>query len=434
MLNKLNMKNYSLILSLLLGLIFNPAAAQDANIDKAVKEHLAEIINIRHHLHQNPELGNREFKTAELVAEHLRKLGLEVRTGIAHTGVLGVLIGGKPGSVVAVRADMDALPVTEQTDLPYKSTVRTTYLGKDVGVMHACGHDIHTSALLGVASVMASIKDDIPGTIKFIFQPAEEGVPRGEQGGASMMVDEGVLDDPRPGAIFGLHTDPAFNVGQINYAVGPAMAAVDRFSITIKGKQAHGAAPENSIDPIVTASHAVVALQTIRSRNLDPLQPSVVTVGVFRGGERFNIIPEEVLLEGTVRTYDPVIRKTIERRINEIMDGITRSAGATYEISYSGGGSSVFNNIELVNNTLPIMREILGEVNVIETPPQMTGEDFSVYANMIPGFFFWLGVNNPEFPSGALHNPTYRADDSSVEAGMRLMSNILLDYLRSNKN
>ncbi|MCP4727662.1 MAG: amidohydrolase, partial [bacterium] len=218
------------------------------------------------------------------------------------------------------------------------------------------------------------------------------------------------------------------------YAVGPAMAAVDRFRIRVKGKQAHGAAPENSIDPIVTASHVVVALQTIRSRNLNPLQPSVITVGVFRGGERFNIIPEEVLLEGTVRTYDPDIRKAIKRRITEIVDGVTKSAGATYDINYSGGGSSVFNNVELVNNTLPIMRKVLGNENVIETPPQMTGEDFSVYANIIPGFFYWLGVNNPEYPSGALHNPTYRADDSSIEVGMRLMSNVLLDFLRSNRD
>ncbi len=409
------------------------AIAQDKSIDRAVSEHIAEITEIRHNIHQNPELGNREFKTSKLVADHLTKLGLEVTTGIAHTGVLGILKGGKPGPVVAVRADMDALPVTEQSDLPYKSTVRTTYLGKEVGVMHACGHDIHTSALLGVASVMTSIKDEIPGTIKFIFQPAEEGVPRGEDGGASMMVREGVLDDPRPSAIFGLHTDPAYNVGQINYAIGPAMAAVDRFRIIIKGKQAHGAAPEKSIDPVVTASHVVVALQTIRSRNLSPIQPSVITVGVIRGGERFNIIPEQVMLEGTVRTYTQAVREEIQKRMREVTDGITRSAGATFEMNYSSGGMAVINNKDLVMNTLPIMKKVLGIDNVIETPPQMTGEDFSVYANIIPGFFYWLGVNNPEYPSGSLHNPTYRADDSSLEVGMRLMSNILLDYLKRNK-
>ncbi|MEE8116014.1 MAG: amidohydrolase, partial [Gemmatimonadales bacterium] len=280
----------------------HPLQAQqfDRRIAEAVERILPQIVEIRHRIHQNPELGNREFETARLIAQHLRELGFEVDTGIAHTGVVGVLRGGRPGPVVAVRADMDALPVTEATDLPFLSVKRTIYLGQDVGVMHACGHDVHVAVQLGVASVLASMRDDIRGTVKLIFQPAEEGPPEGEEGGAELMVREGVLADPRPEVIFGLHTFARMDVGTLGYTPGPALAAVDHFRIDIKGRQAHGASPHLSVDPVVMASQAVMALQTIRSRNLSPLEPSVVTVGIIRGGTRFNIIPAEVHLEGTV--------------------------------------------------------------------------------------------------------------------------------------
>ena len=272
-------KNNSFIrLFTIVVLLSGLTAANDRAIKKAVKKYTPTILELRHRIHQNPELGNREFKTAEMVANHLKSLGMEVTTGVAHTGVIGLLKGGKPGPVVGVRADMDALPVTENTDLPFKSTVRATYLGKDVGVMHACGHDIHTSVQLGVASVLASIKRDLPGTVKFIFQPAEEGPPPGEEGGADLMVRENTMENPRPVAVFGLHSLASMEVGKIGYTSGPSFAAVDQFIAIVKGKQAHGAHPDESIDPVVMASEIVTAFQTIRSRSLNPLEPSVVTV------------------------------------------------------------------------------------------------------------------------------------------------------------
>ncbi|NIP82202.1 MAG: amidohydrolase, partial [Gemmatimonadetes bacterium] len=263
------------------------------------------------------------------------------------TGVVGILRGAKPGPVVAVRADMDALPVTEDTPYPFKSTVRTTYLGQEVGVSHACGHDIHTAVQLGVASVLADLRDDLAGTVLFIFQPAEEGPPPGEEGGASLMVEEGVLEDPAPAAIFGLHTNPGLEVGHVGYVIGPALASSDHFRITLRGQQSHGASPHLSIDPIVMASQAVMAFQTIRSRNLDPLEPSVISVGIIRGGERFNIIPAEVHMEGTVRTYDQDVRDAIERRMDEILAGITQAGGGTYTFEYQRGTPPTINDQEL---------------------------------------------------------------------------------------
>jgi amidohydrolase len=405
--------------------------AQQEKIKSAVDRYVPGIIELRHQIHRNPELGNREFKTAELIAEHLRKLGLEVSTGIAHTGVVGILRGGKPGPVVAARADIDALPVTEDTPYPFKSTIRTTYLGQQVGVSHACGHDIHTAVQLGVASVLASLKENIPGTVKFIFQPAEEGPPPGEEGGADLMVKEGVLEDPHPSAIFGLHTETDLEVGKVGYTKGPALAAVDHFIIKILGKQAHGAQPHESVDPIVMGSEVVTALQTIRSRTLPPLQPSVITVGIFRGGQRFNIIPEEVHLEGTVRTYDEEVRDTIERRMREILEGITQAHGGSFELSYDRGSPATINDPKLVEQMLPSMVGILGAENVIAVDPTMGGEDFSYYANEIPGFFFFLGSTRPGTRSGGHHTPDFQADDSCIAVGMRSMSRLLLDYLKS---
>lgn len=409
-----------------------PAAAQPAGdalagrIDQAVERIAPQIVELRHQIHQNPELSNREVKTAELVAAHLRSLGLEPKTGIAKTGVVALLKGGKPGPFIAVRADMDALPVTEETDLPFKSTKRDTFLGQEVGVAHACGHDIHTSVQLGVASVLASIKEDLPGSILFIFQPAEEGPPPGEEGGANLMLKEGVFAT-RPAAVFGLHSFPDLEVGQVGFNPGPTMAAVDQFVVKITGRQSHGAYPHLSVDPIVIASQAVLALQTIRSRNLPPLEPSVVTVGIFRGGERFNIIPGEVHLEGTVRTYSEEARNEVERRMREILDGITRAGGGSFELDYRKNAPATVNDPALAAAVEPLLRSA-ADVKTVE--PSMGGEDFAYFANEVPGFYYRLGVVKPGTASGGLHTPTFRADDSAVPVGIKVMSRLLAGYLQ----
>ncbi len=412
----------------------DPVVAQQERIDATVDEIRATIIETRHRIHQNPELGNREFETAALVAEHLESLGLDVTTGVAHTGVVGILRGGKPGPVIAVRADMDALPVTEDTPFPFKSTVRTTYLGQEVGVSHACGHDVHTAVQLGVASVLAAMRDEIPGTVKFIFQPAEEGPPPGEAGGAALMVDEGVLETPRPEVIFGLHTLFDLDVGKVGYTPGPAFAAVDHFLVDIHGKQAHGAAPHLSVDPVVIAAQVVTALQTIRARTLPPLAPSVVTVGIIRGGERFNIIPASLHLEGTVRTYDAEVRNTVERRMREILDGVTRAGGGTFELRYDRGTPATINDRDLTRQMVPSAAAVIGAGNVVELEPTMGGEDFALFANEVPGFFFRLGMREPGTTSGGHHTPTFQADDASIPVGIRVMARILLDYLHTSSS
>jgi amidohydrolase len=412
--------------------IASSAIAQSARVDQAVERYADEIIELRHQIHQNPELGNREFETAKLIAAHLTELGFDkIETGVAHTGVVGILHGSKPGPVVAVRADMDALPVTEDTPYPFKSTVRTTYLGQEVGVSHACGHDIHTAVQLGVASVLASMRDEISGTVKFIFQPAEEGPPPGEDGGAPLMMAEGVLENPEPTAIFGLHTNPALSVGEVGYVVGPALASSDQFRITIHGQQSHGASPHLSVDPIVMAAQAVMAFQTIRSRNLPPLQPSVISVGIVRSGERFNIIPAQAYLEGTVRTYDEEVRDMIERRMDEILAGITAAGGGSYEFEYERGAPPTINDPTLAKFIVPTLSRVLGEDNVYPLDPIMAAEDFAFFANQIPGFYFSLGTTKPGTTSGWNHTPNFMADDGSVPVGMRLMSNLLLDYLKA---
>lgn len=419
---------------LLLLLVPAYLAAQDATVDTAVDEFLDQIIEMRHQIHQYPELGNREFQTADMIADHLRALGFdEVTMNVAHTGVVGILRGGLPGDVVAVRADMDALPVTEDTPYPFKSTVRTEYGGQEVGVMHACGHDVHTAVQLGVASVLASMRDQIPGTVKFIFQPAEEGPPPGEEGGADLMVREGVMEDPRPSAVFGLHTFSEMEVGTLGYTSGPALAAVDHFKIRIIGQQAHGAQPHTGIDPVVMASQAVMALQTIRSRNLSPLEPSVVTVGILRGGTRFNIIPNEVLMEGTVRTYNPDVRDAVERRMGEILAGVTQAGGGSFELDYDRGTPATINNVALTEQMAPTLAKIVGNDNVLVIEPTMGGEDFAYFANEVPGFFYRLGSVKPGTVSGGHHTPTFAADDASIPIGMRAMSNLLLDYLKSRR-
>ena len=406
----------------------------DARIDREAERVAPQLIELRHRVHQNPELSNRETQTAELVAAHLRSLGLEARTGIAKTGVVALLKGGKPGPLIAVRADMDALPVTEETDLPFKSTKRDTFLGQEVGVAHACGHDIHTTSLLGVASVLSAVKADIPGSILFIFQPAEEGPPPGEKAGAPLMLEEGLFRQYKPTAVFALHSIPELTVGQIGYNSGPTMAAVDQFRIKIKGKQAHGAAPNLAIDPIVVGAEVVMALQTIRSRNLSPLEPSVITVGIFRGGERFNIIPGEVMLEGTVRTYNAEVRATVERRMREILDGITRANGAAFELDYQKNAPATVNNPALTQQVKPLLERIAGAGNVKIGEPAMAGEDFAYFAEQVPGFYYRLGTLKPGTTSGGLHTPTFRGDDGAVPVGIRTMSRLLVDYLTTQRS
>lgn len=424
----------------LLGALAVPALALaqgsdlGARIDRAVEQTAPRIVEIRHQLHKNPELSNRETETARLVADYLRGLGLEVKTGIAKTGVVATLRGGKPGPFIAARADIDALPVIEETDLPFRSTKKDTFLGQEVGVAHACGHDIHTSVLLGVASVLTSLKDQIPGTIQFIFQPAEEGPPPGERGGAELMLEEGVWSAGKPEAAFALHAFPDLEVGQLGFNPGPTMAAVDQFRIRIRGQQSHGAYPHLAVDPVVMAAEAILALQTIRSRNVPALEPSVVTVGIVRGGERFNIIPGEVLLEGTVRTYKEEVRNLVERRMREIVDGITRANGGSFEMEYQRNAPATVNDPALTEKVRPLLERTFGAGNVKIVDPTMAGEDFAYFANVVPGFYFRLGVVKPGTTSGGLHTPTFRADDSSVAVGMRAMARLLVDYLSLNRS
>ncbi|MGK7311006.1 MAG: M20 metallopeptidase family protein [Candidatus Longimicrobiales bacterium M2_2A_002] len=420
-----------LLSMLLVAAVAVPVGAQvPDDVERSLSRHVDGIIELRHRIHANPELSNREDETAALVAEHLRSLGFdEVRTGVAHTGVVGVLRGGEPGPVVAVRADMDALPVTEATGLPFASTKRTTYAGQEVGVMHACGHDIHVSVGLGTASVLADMKSDLPGTVVFIFQPAEEGPPPGEEGGAPLMLAEGVFEDPAPEAIFALHTYPGLEVGEVGYVPGPAMAAADTWHAVIRGQGAHGARPHEAIDPIVMAANAVMVLQTIRSRTIDPLEPGVVTVGSIHGGERHNIIPGEVRLSGTVRTFDSAVQDQVESRMRAILDGVTGAGGGSYELDYQRVAPVTVNDRALTEEVAPSLEKAVGAGKVHVLPPTATAEDFAYFARVIPGFYFRLGTTAPGTESGGLHTSTFTADDASVPVGIRAMTTVVLDYL-----
>jgi len=415
-----------------------PAAGADldAAVRAAIDRELPELTSLRHAIHQNPELGFQETETARQVAQRLRAAGLEVKTGIAETGVVATLRGALPGPTVAVRADMDALPVEEKTDLPFRSTKHATWEGNDVPVAHACGHDIHTTVVLGVAEALAAVRQDLPGTVIFVFQPAEEGPPAGKDTGALAMVKAGLFGDAKPQAVFGIHSFAELadgvpgTVGKVGWISGPNHAAVDHFWITLKGKQSHGAYPHQGIDPIVMGSEAVLALQTIRSRTLSPLEPSVVTVGIFRGGERFNIIPGEVRLEGTVRTYSDEARATVERRMREILGGIAQAYGGSFELDYKQNAPAVINDPALSAKVRPSLEKAVGKENVVESSPTMGGEDFSYFSNQIPGFYFRLGVVKPGTTSGGLHTPDFRADDSAIPVGVRAMSQVVVDYLR----
>jgi amidohydrolase len=401
-------------------------------IDQKAKAELGKVIEWRRYLHQHPELGNREFNTAGMIAKHLKSLGIEVQTGVAKTGVVGLLKGGKPGPVIALRADMDALPVYERVNLPFASRDSAEYLGQKVAVMHACGHDSHVAILMGTAEVLASMKKDIAGTVKFIFQPAEEGPPGQEEGGAPLMVKQGVMDSPAVDAVFGLHIASNLDAGAIKYKEGPFMASSDWFTIKIKGKQAHGSAPWGSIDPIVTAAQIINGLQTIVSRRENIVKaPVVITVGKFHSGLRNNIIPEEALLEGTIRTLDSGMQQEVHARIRKMVQNIAEANDAIAEVSIDNKTLVTFNDSALVEMMVPSLRRAAGAGN-LSTELWTTGsEDFSFFGTKAPAFFFNLGG----MPKGAdplkapgHHTPDFYIDDSQLDTGIKAFCNIVFDY------
>jgi amidohydrolase len=405
----------------------------DARIDAASRKVTTRVIETRRDIHQHPELGNREVRTGKLIADRLRELGIETKTNVAHTGVVGLLHGGKPGGVVALRADMDALPVVEQVDLPFKSTVRTTFDGHDVGVMHACGHDAHVAILLGVAEVLSGLRAEIPGTVKFIFQPAEEGAPQGEEGGAALMVKEGVLDDPKVSAIFGLHVTSRYEVGEIAYRAEGMMAAVDSFKIKVHGRQTHGAYPWLGVDPIVVASQIILGLQTIESRQLDSsMAPSIITVGAIHGGVRNNIIPDEVEMIGTIRSLESHMRDEIHARIRKTAENIATAGGATVTTEIMTGYPITFNDRALTEWSVPTLRRVATSEKVSMVNPVLGAEDFSFYQQKVPGLFFWLGTR-PKGVSAAdaasNHSPLFFVDESGLELGVRALAHLAVDYL-----
>ncbi|MBC7363209.1 MAG: amidohydrolase [Candidatus Aminicenantes bacterium] len=391
------------------------------SIEQEIEKYRAEIIKIRRFIHMNPEVSNREFETAKLVASKLSSLGLEVKTGIARTGVVGLLRGNQPGPTVAIRADMDALPIQEHNTFPYRSL--------NPGVMHACGHDIHTSIALGTAMVLSSLKDRIKGNIKFIFQPAEEGPPPDEEGGASLMIKEGVLDNPPVRAIFALHVWPDLEVGKIGYNSGYFFASSDNFVITIKGKSAHGARPQEGIDAIVVAGEIITGLQVYFKRALDPSEPLVVTVGKIQGGNRSNIIADRVVMEGTVRTIDEQTRSKVAIMMETFLKGITQAYGATYSLAYEYATPALYNHPDFVRVVLPGLASAVGKQNLIQIKPQMVAEDFAFFAEKIPAFMFLLGVKTPGQPSAPLHSPYFNPDEKAIPVGIRAMCHLVLNAL-----
>lgn len=412
-------------------------AALKAQIDKAAASVESKVVSWRRDLHQNPELGNRENRTAGKIAAHLHSLGIEVQTGVAKTGVVGLLRGGKPGPVVALRADMDGLPVTERVDLPFKSTTKTEFNGQQTGVMHACGHDTHVAMLMGAAEVLAGMKAELRGTVKFIFQPAEEGAPAGEEGGAELMVKEGVLQNPKVDAIFGLHINSQTEVGTIKYRPGATMAAVDQYAIKIRGKQTHGAAPWSGVDPIVTAAQVVMGLQTIVSRNVILTDnAAVVTVGALHGGIRQNIIPEDANMIGTIRTFSPEAQKLVHRRINEIATHIAESAGAKADVKIDIMYPVTYNDPTLTDRMVPTLEAVAGKDNVKITPAQTGAEDFSFYQQKVPGFFFFLGgmAKGKKVEDAAPHHtPDFQIDESGFTLGVRSLCHLTVDYMEKRK-
>jgi len=431
------MKYICLVLFILSLAASLPAQSLQSTIDTKAAEIEQKVIDWRRDFHQYPELSNREVKTAEKVAAHLTSLGLEVKTGIAYTGVVGVLKGGQPGPVVGLRADMDALPVAERVDLPFASKEKTTYLGKEVGIMHACGHDTHVAILMGVAEILAGLKDQIAGTVVFIFQPAEEGAPPEEGGGAKMMVEEGVLRDNNVDVIFGLHINSMTEVGKIRYKAGGLMAAADVFTIKVNGKQSHGSQPWGGVDPIVIGSQIVMGLQTVVSRQTElTKEAAVITVGKFDAGVRNNIIPESAELIGTIRTLDTAMQNKIHEKIKLTATKIAEAGGATADVEIVKGVPVTFNHLDLTRQMIPTLFRTAGEENVMITPAVTGAEDFSFYANEIPAFFFFLGGMSKGMSSmdaAPHHTPDFFIDESGMKLGIESLCNLTLDYLEQNK-
>lgn len=420
-------------LLLTLGLCFLTIGlfAQGPNLEKDYDAIEQKVIEWRHDIHQNPELSNREFKTAEKIAEHLKGLGIDVQTGVAHTGVVGILKGDGDGKVIALRADIDALPVTERNDLSFRSEVTSEFLGEKVGVMHACGHDTHTAILMGVAEILANNKDKINGTVKFIFQPAEEGPPPGEEGGALLMVKEGVLKNPDVDAIFGLHINSQTPVGMIRYKSGGALAAAQSFTINVKGKQSHGSQPWSGVDPILISSKIIDGLQTIISREANLTnEAAVITVGKIKSGVRSNIIPESAEMIGTIRTLDYDMKDHINKRMKEMVADIAKAYGGEATCEILDATDITYNNPELVTQMLPTLQRVAGKDKVVLQKAITGAEDFSYFQREVPGFFFFLGGMTPgNTESYPHHTPDFKIDDAGMQLGVRAMTELTLDYL-----
>ena len=411
------------------------APAQRPEVAAAAQRLQQQVIDWRRDFHQHPELSNREERTARVVAEELRKIGLQPRTGIAHHGVVAILKGGKPGPKIALRADMDALPVTERSGLPFASKATGEYRGETVGVMHACGHDAHTGILLGVAKALVAMKEQLPGEVMFIFQPAEEGAPVGEEGGAALMLAQGLFKDYRPEAVFGLHVFSSVQAGQIAVRGGPLMAASDRFSIKVIGRQTHGSRPWGGVDPIVAAADLVGTAQTIVSRRTDLARlPAVVTFGAVKGGIRYNIIPDDVELIGTIRTFDEGMREKIFADLRNVSEHVAAAHGARVEakVPDSDGNPATVNDPALTARMLPSLQAVVGADNVYEPPLQMGSEDFSLFGQEVPAMFFFVGSTargiDPATAPGN-HSPEFLLDESSLDVGLRALLQVSLDYL-----
>ncbi|MDL5048539.1 amidohydrolase [Oscillatoria amoena NRMC-F 0135] len=429
------MRNF---VTLILSLVTVIAAAQvnpklQASVTKAALTIESRMIDWRRNIHQYPELSNREFKTAQKVADHLKGLGIEIKTGIAHTGVVGILKGTKPGPVIALRADMDALPVTERNSLPFASRERVVFNGQETGIMHACGHDTHVAILMATAEVLAQHKNELKGTIVFIFQPAEEGAPEGEEGGADLMVKEGVLDNPKVEVIFGLHISSVTPLGELAYRPGGLLAAADNYSIRVKGIQSHGSTPWMGIDPIVISSQIVLGLQTIISRQTELThEAAVITVGRFQSGIRENIIPEEAYLAGTIRTLDTVMQNMIHEKIVKTATHIAESGGATAEVKIQRGTPVTFNDPELTRKMIPSLHKVAGGQNTIEIKAITGAEDFAFYQKKIPGFFFFVGAMPPNQNPATVpahHTPDFMIDERGMLTGLKAMLQLTLDYM-----
>ena len=407
-----------------------------AQIDLAAHAAEARVTDWRRDFHANPELGNREFRTAGIVAEHLRALGFDqVQTGVAHTGVVGLLVGGLPGPVVALRADMDALPVAEAVDLPFASKVRTQWNGETVGVMHACGHDAHVAILMGVAEVLAGLRSGLRGSIKFLFQPAEELPPEGEEGGAKLMVEQGAMDNPRPAVVFGLHVTSRLPVGVIGYRPGPAMASADNLKITIHGRQTHGAMPWLGVDPIVTSAQVILGLQTVVSRQTDlTREPAVVTIGMIKGGLRENIIPDSVEMRGTIRTFDEGMRDDIHERVTYLAEAISRGSRAGCTVCIRKNYPVTVNDPALTAVMLPSLQRVAGTDQVHLVPKVMGSEDFSFFQRVSPGLFFFLGVATDATAATTAapnHSPLFFIDERALLIGVRALAHAACDYLEA---